>query len=67
MVSDIRHSGCEPIDSTALYQFCNTLYEQGGVLTQLDLSLLSGLSANYISQALREYETEASEIVPTRG
>jgi hypothetical protein len=48
-------------------RWCFEAYEQGGVLTQLDLSLLSGLSANYISQALREYETEASEIVPTRG
>jgi cytochrome c553 len=48
-------------------RWCFEAYEQGGVLTQLDLSLLSGLSANYISQALREYETETGEIVPTRG
>jgi hypothetical protein len=48
-------------------RWCFEAYEQGGVLTQLDLSLLSGLSANYISQALREYEAEAGEIVPTRG
>jgi hypothetical protein len=48
-------------------RWCFEACEQGGVLTQLDLSLLSGLPANYISQALREYETEAGEIVPTRG
>jgi hypothetical protein len=48
-------------------RWCFEAYEQGGVLTQLDLSLLSGLSANYISQALREYEAETGEIVPTRG
>jgi len=48
-------------------RWCFEAYEQGGVLTQLDLSLLSGLSANYISKALREYETETGEIVPTRG
>jgi hypothetical protein len=48
-------------------RWCFEAYEQGGVLTQLDLSLLSGLSANYISQALREYETETDTIVPTRG
>ena len=48
-------------------RWCFEAYEQGGVLTQLDLSLLSGLSANYISQALREYEAETGTIVPTRG
>nr|MBC8255312.1 DUF1670 domain-containing protein [Ardenticatenia bacterium] len=31
------------------------------------LSLLSGLSAHYVSKLLREYETETGEIVPTRG
>ena len=39
-------------------RWCFEIYEQGGVLTQLDLSLLSGLSANYISHALREYEAK---------
>jgi hypothetical protein len=48
-------------------RWCFEAYEQGGVLTQLDLSLLSGLSAHYISHTLREYEDEAGEIVPTRG
>jgi hypothetical protein len=48
-------------------RWCFEAYEQGGVLTQLDLSLLSGLSAHYISKVLREYEMETGEIVPTRG
>jgi len=48
-------------------RWCFEAYEQGGVLTQLDLSLLSGLSAHYISKILREYEIETGEIVPTRG
>ncbi len=48
-------------------RWCFEAYEQGGVLAQLDLSLLSGLSANYISKVLREYERETGEIVPTRG
>jgi hypothetical protein len=48
-------------------RWCFEAYEQGGVLTQLDLSLLSGLSASYISQALRQYEAETGKIVPTRG
>jgi hypothetical protein len=37
------------------------------VLTQLDVSLLSGLSPNYISKVLREYEEKTGEIVPNRG
>ena len=48
-------------------RWCFEAYEQGGVLTQLDISLLSGLSANYISQVHREYEAETGKIVPTRG
>jgi hypothetical protein len=48
-------------------RWCFEAYEQGGVLTQLDLSLLSGLSAHYVSKVLREYEERTGEIVPTRG
>jgi hypothetical protein len=48
-------------------RWCFEAYEQGGVLTQLDLSLLSGLSAHYVSKTLREYEERTGEIVPTRG
>jgi hypothetical protein len=48
-------------------RWCFEAYEQGGVLTQLDLSLLSGLSTHYISKVLREYEAETGQIVPTRG
>ena len=52
---------------TRFARWCFEAYEQGGVLTQLDLSLLSGLSANYVSRALHEYEAETGQIVPTRG
>ena len=48
-------------------RWCLEAYNQGGVLTQLDLSLLSGLSVHYISCAIREYEHETGSIVPTRG
>ncbi len=48
-------------------RWCFEAYEQGGVLTELDLALLSGLSEHYISKVLREYEVETGEIVPTRG
>jgi hypothetical protein len=48
-------------------RWCFEVYEQGGVLTLLDLSLLSGLAENHIGQLLREYEAETGQIVPTRG
>jgi hypothetical protein len=48
-------------------RWCQEAYAQGGLLTQLDLSLLSGLSTGYISRALREHEAVTGEIVPTRG
>jgi hypothetical protein len=48
-------------------RWCFEAYEQGGVLTELDIGLLSGLSEHYISKVLREYEVETGEIVPTRG
>jgi hypothetical protein len=48
-------------------RWCFEAYEQGGVLTQLDLSLLSGMSEQYVGEVLREYEAEANNIVPTRG
>ena len=48
-------------------RWCHEAYQQGGVLTHLDLSLLSGLSTGYISRILRQYEARTGEIVPTRG
>jgi len=48
-------------------RWCFEAYRQGGVLTLLDLSFLSGMSENYVSQLLREYESEQGKIVPTRG
>jgi len=48
-------------------RWCFEAYEQGGVLTHLDLSLLSGLSEDRVGAALRKYETETGTVVPTRG
>lgn len=48
-------------------RWCFDAYEQGGVLTLLDLSLLSGLSEHYVGELLREYEAETGQVVPTRG
>jgi hypothetical protein len=48
-------------------RWCFDAYEQGGVLTLLDLSLISGLSEHYVGELLREYEAETGKLVPTRG
>ena len=48
-------------------RWCFEAFEQGGVLTLLDLSLMSGLSEHYVGELLREYEAETGQIVPTRG
>jgi hypothetical protein len=48
-------------------RWCFEAYEQGGVLTQLDLCFLSGLSRKVIYEHIAEYEAETGQIVPTRG
>ena len=48
-------------------RWCFEAYEQGGVLTLLDLSLLCGLSECYVGIRLREYEAETGKVVPIRG
>lgn len=48
-------------------RWCHEAYAQGGVLTQLDLSLLSGLSTGYIKRSLHQYEKETGDVIPTRG
>ena len=48
-------------------RWCFDAYKQGGVLTCLDLSLLSGLSEKRVAQLLREYEQEQEVTVPIRG
>jgi hypothetical protein len=48
-------------------RWCFEAYEQGGVLTLLELSMLSGLSHHYIGKLIREYEQEHDVIIPTRG
>jgi hypothetical protein len=48
-------------------RWCFEAYDQGGVLTLLDLSMLSGMSEHYAGELLREYEAEHGKVVPTRG
>jgi hypothetical protein len=48
-------------------RWCYETYEQGGVLTLFDLSLISGMSEHYAGELLREYEAQQGKVVPTRG
>lgn len=52
---------------TRYARWCFEAFEQGGVLTLLDLSLMSGLSEHYVGELLWEYEAETGQVVPTRG
>lgn len=54
-------------NQTRFVRWCREAYDQGGVLTQLDLSLLSGLSAGMASYLIREYEQKHNTTVPIRG
>jgi hypothetical protein len=50
-----------------LVRWCREAYEQGGVLTHLDLSLITGVSETVICRLLLAYEKATGETVPTRG
>lgn len=48
-------------------RWCQDAFDQSGVLTLLDLSLLSGLSAGQAGYLIREYEQQHQTTVPIRG
>jgi hypothetical protein len=48
-------------------RWCQETYHQGGVLTLLDLSLLSGLGQSQAGNLLRQYEQEHQTTIPIRG
>ncbi len=58
---------CRAFNRARYARWCFDAHEQGGVLTLLDLSLISGLSEHYVGELLREYEAESGQVVPTRG
>jgi hypothetical protein len=62
-----ERKACRAFNRTRYARWCFDAYEQGGVLTLLDLSLISGLSEYYVGELLREYEAESGKVVPTRG
>lgn len=50
-----------------LVRWCHEAYKQGGVLTHLDLSLITGVSESVICRLLLAYQKATGETVPTRG
>jgi hypothetical protein len=48
-------------------RWCQQAYDQGGVLTLMDLSLLSGLSEGMAGYLIRHYEHDHDTTVPIRG
>jgi hypothetical protein len=62
-----EHKASRTFNRERYARWCFDAFEQGGVLTLLDLSLISGLSEHYVGELLREYETETGKVVPTRG
>ncbi len=62
-----ERKACRAFNRARYARWCFEAYEQGGVLTLLDLSLMSGLSEHYVGELLREYEHETGKIIPTRG
>ncbi|NIS82765.1 MAG: DUF1670 domain-containing protein [Anaerolineales bacterium] len=62
-----EYKACRAFNRARYARWCWDAYEQGGVLTLLDLSLLSGLSAYYVGRLLREHEAQTGQVVPTRG
>lgn len=48
-------------------RWCFDAYEQGGVLTHLDLAIISGLSEKVIREHIWAYEKAHTCVVPTRG
>jgi hypothetical protein len=62
-----RHKARYTFNRVRFVRWCQEAYDQGGVLTHLDLSLLSGLSTGTIGRALRQHEAETGQVVPTRG
>lgn len=48
-------------------RLCQQAYEQGGLLTTADLSLLIGYDRAYISRCLAKEERDSGEIIPRRA
>ena len=57
-----QHGARRQFNQRRYARWCQEAYDQGGVLSLLDLSMISGYSEAYISTSLREYEQESGTI-----
>ncbi|MCB0120978.1 MAG: DUF1670 domain-containing protein [Caldilineaceae bacterium] len=48
-------------------RWCQDTFEQGGVMTCLDLSLLSGMVESQVAKLIRDYEEEHHTTIPIRA
>lgn len=55
------------IKKEALARICKECYQQNGVTTQAELSLLLKMSTSCVGKMIREWESERMEVLPTRG
>jgi len=55
------------IEKARAIRLFNQAYEQGGLLTQVDVGILLGKSRSLVSKYVQEYQIEHDEILPTRG
>jgi hypothetical protein len=65
----LRENGYAPkeIRKTRIVRILKEAYNQGGVLSQGDVAIITGISAGVISKEIREYQTESGEVLPYRG
>ncbi|MFQ6117637.1 MAG: DUF1670 domain-containing protein [Candidatus Bipolaricaulia bacterium] len=62
-----HHQATHKCRGHRVVRMCCEAYEQGGVLTVLDLSLILGVSYWMIARHIQAHERETGELVPTRG
>lgn len=62
-----RRQARRTFNQARFVRWCQQAYDQGGVLTLLDLSLLSGLSESMAGYLIRHYEQDYETTVPIRG
>jgi len=65
----LRENGFSPkeIRRTRIVRILKEAYNQGGVLSQSDVAIITGISAGVISKEIREYQNETGEVLPYRG
>lgn len=65
----LRENGYSPqeIRRVKIVRVLKEAYKQGGVLSQGDVAIITGISAGVISKEIREYQKETKEILPYRG